>query len=108
MFGNKKIKKNIKIEGMSCMHCAKKVENGLKEIKEVKSVNVNLEEKNAEVILKQEVEKNYHVRAMIVEADLKRKQSIDYKDKYIEELEETVDQQEKTIEKLKNKINNQN
>lgn len=43
-----------------------------------------------------------------VEADLKRKQSIDYKDKYIEELEETVDQQEKTIEKLKNKINNQN
>lgn len=56
MFGNKKIKKNIKIEGMSCMHCAKKVENGLKEIKEVKSVNVNLEEKNAEVILKQEVE----------------------------------------------------
>lgn len=44
----------------------------------------------------------------IVEADLKRKQSIDYKDKYIEELEETVDQQEKTIEKLKNKINNQN
>lgn len=58
MFGNKKIKKNIKIEGMSCMHCAKKVENGLKEIKEVKSVNVNLEEKNAEVILKQEVENN--------------------------------------------------
>lgn len=56
MFGNKKIKKNIKIEGMSCMHCAKKVENGLKEIKEVKSVNVKLEEKNAEVILKQEVE----------------------------------------------------
>ena len=56
MFGNKKIKKNIKIEGMNCMHCAKKVENGLKEIKEVKSVNVNLEEKNAEVILKQEVE----------------------------------------------------
>lgn len=56
MFGNKKIKKNIKIEGMSCMHCAKKVENGLKEIKEVKSVNVNLEEKNAEVILKQEIE----------------------------------------------------
>ena len=56
MFGNKKIKKNIKIEGMSCMHCAKKVENGLKEIKEVKSVNVNLEEKNAEVILKREVE----------------------------------------------------
>ena len=43
-----------------------------------------------------------------VEADLKRKQSIDDKDKYIEELEETVDQQEKEIEELKNQINNQN
>lgn len=43
-----------------------------------------------------------------VEADLKRKQSIVDKDKYIEELEETVDQQEKEIEELKNQINNQN
>ena len=43
-----------------------------------------------------------------VKADLKRKQSIVDKDKYIEELEETVDQQEKEIEELKNQINNQN
>lgn len=43
-----------------------------------------------------------------VKADLKRKQSIVDKDRYIEELEETVDQQEKEIEELKNQINNQN
>lgn len=43
-----------------------------------------------------------------VTSDLKRKQSIVDKDKYIEELEETVDQQEKEIEELKNQINNQN
>ena len=43
-----------------------------------------------------------------VTSDLKRKQSIVDKDKYIEELEETVNQQEKEIEELKNQINNQN
>lgn len=56
MFGNQKITKTIKIEGMSCMHCAKKVENALKEIKGVKSVKVMLEEKKADVILKEDVD----------------------------------------------------
>ena len=56
MFGGNKITKIIEIEGMSCGHCSKKVETALGDLKEVKSVNVSLEEKKAEVILKQEVD----------------------------------------------------
>lgn len=56
MFGKEKIVKLIGIEGMSCMHCAKKVEDKLRSIKEVRSAKVNLEEKNAEVILKAEID----------------------------------------------------
>ena len=48
MFGKEKIVKKLNIEGMSCMHCVKKVEMALKGIKEVKSVNVSLENKTAE------------------------------------------------------------
>ena len=53
MFGSEKITKTIEIEGMSCMHCAKKVEDTLKAIKGVKQVNVNLEEKKTIVVMKQ-------------------------------------------------------
>ncbi len=55
MLGNK-IEKTIKIEGMSCMHCVKKVEQALKAIPEIKSVKVDLEEKTAKIILKKEIE----------------------------------------------------
>ena len=55
MFGNK-ITKIISIEGMHCEHCSKRVEGALKDLKEVKSVKVNLEDKNAEVVLKADVE----------------------------------------------------
>lgn len=55
MFSKNKIIKILNIEGMSCMHCAKKVENALKEIKEVKAVKVNLENKTAEVVLKENI-----------------------------------------------------
>lgn len=58
MFGGNKITKTIKIEGMSCGHCAKKVEKGLKEIKEVKSVTVDLEKKEATIVLKKEIDSN--------------------------------------------------
>lgn len=58
MFGGNKITKTIKIEGMSCGHCAKKVEKGLKEIKEVKSVRVDLEKKEATIVLKKEIDSN--------------------------------------------------
>ena len=56
MFGKSKILKTIKIEGMSCAHCSKKIETALKEIKDIKSVKVYLEEKKAEVVLKQEID----------------------------------------------------
>ena len=55
MFGNK-ITKTIFIEGMNCGHCSKRVEEALKSVKGVKSVQVNLETKNAVVALKTDVE----------------------------------------------------
>ena len=55
MFGNK-ITKIIWIEGMHCGHCSKRIEEALKGVKGVKSVKVNLDAKNAEVVLKSEVE----------------------------------------------------
>lgn len=55
MFGSK-ITKTIYIEGMSCGHCSKRVEEALKSVKGVKSVEVNLEAKNAVVALKNDIE----------------------------------------------------
>ena len=54
MFGNK-ITKTIFIEGMSCGHCSKRVEEALKSVNGVKSVFVSLQEKKAEVTLKNDV-----------------------------------------------------
>ena len=54
MFGNK-ITKTIFIEGMSCQHCAKRVEDVLNSVRGVKSVIVSLEEKKAEIVLKVDV-----------------------------------------------------
>lgn len=47
--------KKLLIEGMSCGHCVKHVEEALKELTEVKSVKVDLEGKNAVVELNQDV-----------------------------------------------------
>ena len=55
MFGSK-MTKTIYIEGMSCGHCSKRVEEALKSVKGVKSVEVNLEAKNAVVALKNDIE----------------------------------------------------
>ena len=55
MFGSK-ITKTIFIEGMSCGHCSKRVEEALKSVKGVKSVTVSLEEKKAEVALKTNID----------------------------------------------------
>jgi copper chaperone len=41
------MKKKINIEGMSCGHCVKHVNNALTEVEGVKSVDVNLEGKYA-------------------------------------------------------------
>lgn len=45
----------IKIEGMSCSHCQKRVEEALKKQREVKEVEVDLREKKAEVVLNQDM-----------------------------------------------------
>lgn len=50
------MKKVIKIEGMSCMHCVKHVEEALMDLKEVTKVTVNLNEKNALLELDYNVE----------------------------------------------------
>lgn len=39
--------KKLSIEGMSCNHCVKRVENGISELPGVKSVKVNLGSKSA-------------------------------------------------------------
>ena len=50
------MKKKINIEGMSCMHCVKHVEEALKELAGVANVAVDLKEKNAVVALDGSVE----------------------------------------------------
>lgn len=55
MFGNK-ITKTIFINGMSCVHCSKRVEEALKSVNGVKSVKVSLEDKKADIILKNDVD----------------------------------------------------
>lgn len=42
-------KTTLQVEGMSCAHCQKRVEEALKAVKGVKAARVNLEEKSAEV-----------------------------------------------------------
>lgn len=57
MFGDK-IRKTIFINGMSCGHCSKRVEVALKSVNGVKSVKISIEEKKADLILKNDVENN--------------------------------------------------
>ena len=53
---NKKVKQVINVDGMSCSHCAKKVENSLKEIDGVLKVSVNLDKKEVIIISKFEID----------------------------------------------------
>lgn len=55
---NKKIKQVINVDGMSCSHCAKKVENSLKEIDGVIKVSVNLDKKEVIITSKFEIDTN--------------------------------------------------
>lgn len=57
MFG-KKIKTVIKIEGMSCEHCANKVKRSLERIDMVKKVKVDLAKKEATVISLEKLDTN--------------------------------------------------
>lgn len=69
MFGSK-ITKTIFIEGMSCGHCLKRVEEALKSVKGVKSVSISLEEKKADVVLKNDVA-NETLRATVEDVGFK-------------------------------------
>lgn len=44
---SKKVKTIVKIDGMSCEHCANKVKVALEKVDDVKSVKVNLKKKEA-------------------------------------------------------------
>lgn len=46
----------ISIEGMSCMHCAERVNKALSSLNEVEKVEVHLEQKNAVVTLHDNIE----------------------------------------------------
>lgn len=48
----------IKIEGMSCMHCAKTVTESLENLENVLKVKVNLKKKEALVIYKDDIDTN--------------------------------------------------
>lgn len=52
---NKKIKKEIIIEGMMCEHCKAKVEKALSEITNVSKVKVNLQDKKATIYSKNSI-----------------------------------------------------
>lgn len=49
------MKKRISIEGMSCQHCVKHVNDALSELSGVTGVNVNLEGKYADLEANEEV-----------------------------------------------------
>lgn len=55
---NKKVKQVINVDGMSCSHCAKKVENSLKEIDGVLKVSANLDKKEVIITSKFEIDTN--------------------------------------------------
>ncbi len=56
LFGKEKITKVIHIDGMSCVHCAAKVEKALAALSGVADVKVDLEKKTATVKLKKDID----------------------------------------------------
>lgn len=52
----KRIQKVITVNGMHCEHCQKRVENALSNLREIKSVAINLENKKVIIVLKKEIE----------------------------------------------------
>lgn len=55
MFGGN-FNKVIFIDGMSCSHCQKRVEEALKKQREVKEIGVDLRNKKAEVVLSKDID----------------------------------------------------
>lgn len=66
----KKIKTIIKVDGMSCKHCASKVENELLKIENIKRVKVNLETKEVTIVSK-DILKIEDIERVIKELDYK-------------------------------------
>jgi len=58
LFEKNYINKVVKIGGMSCNHCKARVEKALSDLKDVKSVEVDLENKIAKLILKKDISKD--------------------------------------------------
>lgn len=58
------MKKKLLIKGMSCAHCIAHVTEALKEVCGVSSVTVNLDEQNAVVSLKHEVDDAELIKAV--------------------------------------------
>lgn len=56
LFGKEKITKEVFIDGMSCMHCAAKVEKALAALNGVSDVKVDLNGKRAIVKIKKEID----------------------------------------------------
>lgn len=56
LFGKEKITKEVYIDGMSCMHCAAKVEKALTSLGGVADAKVDLENKKAIIKLKKDIE----------------------------------------------------
>ena len=58
------------IDGMSCAHCAKRVEDGLLQVDNVKSVKVNLDKKTATIRYKNNIYIN-SIKMVVEELDYK-------------------------------------
>lgn len=56
LFGKEKITKEVYIDGMSCMHCAVKVEKALASVSGVTDAKVDLVNKKAVVKLKKDID----------------------------------------------------
>ena len=56
LFGKEKITKEVYIDGMSCMHCAAKVEKALASVSGVADAKVDLVNKEAVVKLKKDID----------------------------------------------------
>lgn len=58
------LKKEIIIEGMSCKHCVKHVTNALEDLKEVNKVKVSLDDNNAIIDLKMQMDDQKIIEAI--------------------------------------------
>lgn len=67
LFGGKKIKKTISIEGMSCNHCVAHVKEALEGLEGVTTVKVDLDKKCASIESKSEV-KDEAIKSVIEDA----------------------------------------